>query len=186
MPKYSYTFVLLFAGTSFLSTGCIGRLFNRCCPPACGRPASRPLQRLHALHPPLRHEDDDGPPAVLPPHSRFHPVPTRPVFAAQYEPVPRSGLNGKFGPERIDPGRDPRPLDQAKPNPFEEDPAGPPAAEPAVPEADPPQEIPRSGSSGVTLNGPIRARPASSRAPQLKYVPTKARRPSRYMPDSPP
>jgi hypothetical protein len=145
--------------SALVATGCGGRIFNPC---GCG-PLGMPLRAR--LAPP----DELGPHPIQPPHSRFHPVPTRPVFVTQaqhLEEVPRSALphapafDAPEPIERTQPSnRRPRATPGLPKKPLEKVPT--PEPEDAPPENDAPPLPPASGSSGVTLNPPSLATPAS-------------------------
>ena len=56
-------------------------------------------------------------PALVPPHPRFHPVPTQPVFEPRLEPIPLQVLEGQPTlPGALSPSLEPTP---AKPSPAD-------------------------------------------------------------------
>lgn len=132
------------------------------CPPVCSKPWPRPrLPRLPHLHGllwcfgPLFHWGESAEDAatveaeLFPPHSRFHPVPTAPVFAQRAEYIP---------PEQMMQAVPERPLPQLTP-PLHPVPshtipshASPMPMEPGplfVPSADAPAEAIPPGSTNV-------------------------------------
>lgn len=195
MPKSRLLFAVVVAA-SLASTGCIARWMNRCNPGPCERPF-HPLQRMRAaaqLPPPepmrplprLNAAKAVGPQAVVPPHSRFHPVPTHPVFAAHYEELDAQhgaaeSPDARRAPplEVIRPGKPLRPIEKTKPVPQKQAPTETPMDNSLEPAEEPPPLPRRSGSSGVTLQGPIRARQASSGSSPSIDGQWRARRPGR-------
>ena len=128
------------------SAGCRGPMLNEC---GCGLGSGVLRARLA---PPI----DEGPQLIQPPHSRFHPVPTHPVFATHsqhLEELPRAGNGVKIplgsGSGRAPKGKAMQPLKTPENRPLEKTPV-----EDSRPDVETPRGPPASSSSGVTLTEP--------------------------------